>query len=1094
MAQNIQILKSKLTVPHDSGIVYRKRLYPLLDDIRYKRLTVVSAGAGYGKTTLIADAMRHLQLTVVWYRLDRTDRDFNTVMAYLVEGVRESTPNFGEHTQLRMQKADFSSLGREAILKTFIAELESSGQEKLTIVFDDFHLIGESREIKEAMLFLIENAPRSLHLIFISRTEPELSLSRFRAGREVLDIGEEDLIFSLDETRQLFEKLFRVSIPEKNLKTLHRKTEGWISGLILFYNSLRGKSEEKVVKLLDGLKGSQKIIASFLEENVYNIQPESVRNFLKQTSILSRVGADFCDTLLGINDSALILEQLEEKHLFTFPVDEDRKWFIYHHLFQDFLKSRLCSDTDASGIRNLHKSAAQVWEQIDALDEAIEHYVQAEEYASACILLRKMGRSAIAKGCFQLVMSVIDRIPESYLDKEPWVQYSYGRALEFAGNRTQAVSVFNRAMDNFSRQNLEKGARVCLFTLANSYYMTGDFPKADHMLCKLLDKIENNPGFVVSILGSLVFISSHQGRMETADQYFNKAVAIDPELKTGEPLAWLYFNRGFRFCFAGEFKKALDFGFQVDQMCQREKLSYTQVFNYHLISWSLYYLHRYEEGIRYAMTGLEMAKREGYQDTSYAWLLTDLALNVIGSGNGAAAINHCMEAIRIFKEQSTTWGETWAYHILYDAYKADGRPEEAESYLVKGIDLLKNLTLPLQEGMLKKRLAERSLARCDWENARLLLKDCEAAFQSSSLYSAIACFCTARLHWLQRKQAAALKKMKEALSICRHNQYDHIVSQEKDWILPLLDQARSEGIMKDYIDKILSQPGFDTGDEGLQTMTTDRPSAQVFAGSKSHDPKQSDCPALRIQCLGEFRVFRGTEEIGQSCWHSKKALKVFKYLVHSRPHGYVHKEVLIDLIWPDVGPGKASGRLHDALSALRKTLEPGKSGVVKSTYLKREASSYKLCLGEGGAVDVEAFKSLLKQAAAANATAEKIEQYLKAETLYAGDFLEEDRFSNWCEEEREQLKSEYLNLIEQLMSHFEMEQLHEKSIEYAVKYLKKDKYAEHVYQRLMKYYATVNNTSMLSRTYMNCRDNIREGLDQSVSRETEQLYQQLKTR
>ncbi len=1090
MTQGTQILKSKLSLPHDSGIVNRTRLHPLLEEIRARRLTVVTAGAGYGKTTLIAEAVRLLKLKVVWYRLDKSDRDLFTVIVYLIEGIRAHEPAFGKKTELRMETAEYSSLGREAVLKALVMELESVKHTDLTIVFDDLYFIDSSLEIRESMAFLIENAPRSVHFIFISRTDPAFSLSRYRAGRELLDIGEPELAFSLDETRFLYKQLFQVTLQEDKLKTLHSKTEGWISGLILFYNSLRGKSEEKATSLLEKLKGSQKIIARFLEENVYDIQPDGVKDFLKQTAILSRVGPEFCDSLLGITNSSQLLEQLEDKHLFTFPFDEDREWFYYHHLFQDFLKSKLHTDLDDNSIRQLHKRAAQVWEQFGEWEEAMEHYVQAKEFDSVCALLVRLGQSSLARGRIQLIISIIERIPETFLDSNPWVHYNYGRALELSGNRTQAVDVFNRAMQNFSRQNQAKGARVCLYALGSSHYLAGDFRKADQMLRELLEKIENNPRFAISILGSLVFIASHQGRMETADQYFNMALVMIPETQNRDVQAWLYFNQGFRYCFAGDFNKALEFGYQVDEICKREKLSYTQVFNYHLISWSLYYLGRYQGGAQYARKGMEKAKNEGYQDTSYAWLLSDLALNSIGLGNATDAIEYTRSAIRIFKEQGSVWGETWAYHILYDACKADGCPEDAELHLNIGIELLKNMHLPLQEGMLKKRLAERTLSRQEWQVTQSLLRECEKAFHTSSLYLATTHLCSARLHWKRSQQTAAVKKLQKALTICKNKQYDHIIAAEKDWIGPLLLKAYNDGVMKDYVEKTLSQSDFD----GLRELKKDQPPARSATDDISPENSRISQQNLRILCMGEFRLFKDDEEIGQHRWKSKKALMLFKYLIHSRLHGYVHKEVLIDLMWPDISPHKASSRLYDALSALRKTLEPEKKGTARSSYLKREAGSYKLCIGKGGTVDVEAFKSLVKQPSDADAAADTIEGYLAAEALYRGDFLEEDRFSQWCEEERERLKNDYLNLLENIMTYYEKERQHEKCIEFGLKYIKKDKYAEHIYQRLMHYYAFTKNRSMLSKTYENCRKSMLEGLDQPVSSETERLYRRLKSR
>ncbi|MBI4763262.1 MAG: hypothetical protein HY787_01480 [Deltaproteobacteria bacterium] len=1040
-------LKSKLYIPPISEIVERTRLHPLFRKIQKHRLVLVTAGAGYGKSTFVAEAVRNLGIKTVWYRLDSTDRDFIVILNYLIEGLRQHFPDFGQRIYRLLINPDISSLGREIFLKTFILELESAVKNELIIVIDDFHLVQGNKEIKEAIEFLIECLPPEVHLVIISRTNPEFAVSTYRAKREILEIQENDLAFSLPETEQLFSQVCRVDLSNTDLKTLHQKTGGWISGLILFYNSLKEKKRENIDVLLLNLKGTQRMLSDFLEENVYKNQSNKIKVFLKKTSILSRLDPAFCDELLGIDDSRRILHKLLKKHLFTFPLDEEQECFCYHHLFQDYLYSRLQADYDKESIFGLQATAAGMWEERGRIENAIHHYLKAQAYAKACSLLRNFGKTAIAEGRIYLILSLIEQIPDDYLNREPWIQYTYGRTLELLGKRQLAPDIYTKALTAFTSQNQTKGVEVCLSALGLNFYM--------------------------------------------AERYFKEALSFIPHLKKRDVLAWLYFNQGFRHCFAGNFKEAVDYGEQVEEICARQELHYTRVFNYHLLSWSYFYLGLFAEGIENAEKGLLLMERGGYQDTSYAWLLIDYALNSIGQGNPIEAIDRTKTAIRIFQEQGSVWGESWAYHILFDAYKADGRAGEAEEFVKLGIGLLQNIPLPLQEGMLKLRLAELNLERKQWNITSLLLKECENAFKNSKLYLTGVCFLWARFFWQRDERTRAVEHALKGLRISEANQYDIWVAAQKDWIIPLLAQVYEQNELRGYIKKIL----YLIGPQGLKDLLQIQkkkkgPQKDIYSGIIS-EIYVLPSPDLRVQCFGEFKLFKGNEEIKQQQWKSKKALQLFKYLMYHRSHGYIHKDVLIELVWPEVSPSKTSSRLHDALSALRQILEPERKGTAKSSYLLRDKSSYKLFLGDNGSIDAEEFSEIIEQAGLKTDLEESMNLYFQAEMLYRGDFLEEERYVDWCSEERERLKNKYLQLLEEIMSYFEKRHHYEKCIEYAVKYVKVDKYNEYIYQRLMRYYANTGKKSLISATFETCRKSILEGFDTPISSETELLYQEL---
>ncbi|MCU0821434.1 MAG: hypothetical protein MUC95_03045, partial [Spirochaetes bacterium] len=199
MDRRIQVLNSKLAVPYSTETIKRERLYPLLSEIPKKKLTTVIAGAGFGKTTLIAEVSGLFNSDTVWYRVDKSDRDFISFLSYFIAGIKKYYPEFGEKTLNRISRTQKFSKEYESVLTVFLSELEDCISRVMILIIDDYHFIQDSIEINDSLEFIIENLPRLLHVVIISRVDPGLHLSKYRARREVLDIREENILFSISE-------------------------------------------------------------------------------------------------------------------------------------------------------------------------------------------------------------------------------------------------------------------------------------------------------------------------------------------------------------------------------------------------------------------------------------------------------------------------------------------------------------------------------------------------------------------------------------------------------------------------------------------------------------------------------------------------------------------------------------------------------------------------------------------------------------------------------------------------------------------------------------------------------------------------------
>lgn len=443
------ILHSKLIQPGISQTVGRERLRPLLDVLGTKRLTKVVAGAGYGKTTLIAQAVACAPIKTVWYRLDETDTDFVAVLSYLIAGLQTYFPDIGAATYLHISMAQALAREREAILLTFLSEIEHRLREDLIIVLDDYHLINANQEINLSLQFLMDRFSPLVHLVIISRTQPKIKFSRLRAAGDLLEINERHLAFVPDEIESLYKELYGLALDQGKTSLLARKTGGWVAGLILLYHSVQERPHAEIDGIFKNIKGSQRLFAAYLEENVYALLDDRTRAFLCRTSLLSRISADFANQLLHIDNAQAILEDLYERHLFTFPLDEDGHWYTYHHLFQQFLQDKFRS-YGQDAVAQQHQEAAQLWEQYGEEEEALRHYFAGKQVSAACGLLSRMGRRKLLKqGRLQLIDSYLKQIPPELIEHDPSIQYIQARVLELSGRAPAAVKAYTKAYEGF---------------------------------------------------------------------------------------------------------------------------------------------------------------------------------------------------------------------------------------------------------------------------------------------------------------------------------------------------------------------------------------------------------------------------------------------------------------------------------------------------------------------------------------------------------------------------------------------------------------------------------------------------------------------
>ena len=379
------LLATKLHLPRPQpGFVPRPRLLDQLDEALMRGVVLVCAPAGFGKTALLADWVRRAGRPVGWLSLDAGDSDPARFWRHTTAALDTARPGIAERVAPLLGMSAPPSLN--GLVTALINELaDQPGADETLLVLDDYHLI-DSQPVHASLTFLLEHRPPGLHVVLASRADPPLPLARLRVRGQLAELRAADLRFTAEEAAALLREAAGPDLPEAAMAALEARTEGWAAGLRLAALSLRGHAD--VAAFVATFSGSHRFVLDYLAEEVLERQPEQVRGFLLETSLLDRLSGELCDAVTGRSDGQTMLEAIEAAGLFLIPLDEVRGWWRYHHLFADLLRARLQQELPER-VAALHRNAARWHEDHGLADDAVRHAVAAGEVTWAASLIEQ---------------------------------------------------------------------------------------------------------------------------------------------------------------------------------------------------------------------------------------------------------------------------------------------------------------------------------------------------------------------------------------------------------------------------------------------------------------------------------------------------------------------------------------------------------------------------------------------------------------------------------------------------------------------------------------------------------------------------------
>jgi LuxR family maltose regulon positive regulatory protein len=375
-----QLLSTKLFIPPiRPDLVTRTRLIEQLNAGLHRKLSLISAPAGFGKTTLVSEWVQAIggatsPVAIAWLSLDDGDNDITRFLTYFIAALNQAEgrgTTIGEGSLRMLQSPQLPPT--EAILTPLINEIAAI-PDRILLVLDDYHLIN-AHQIHDALSFSLDNIPPQMHLVIATREDPYLPVYRLRAKGQLTELRATDLRFTSFEAAEFLNQVMDLNLSEQDIAALETRTEGWIAGLQLAAISMKGHKDTSA--LIKSFTGSHRYVLDYLMEEVLEQQPENVQTFLLQTAVLNRLTGSLCDALTGQGDGQSTLEYLEHANLFIVPQDNERHWYRYHHLFAELLRQRL-RQTQPDWVPILLQLASVWYEENGFIDEAIEYALLAE--------------------------------------------------------------------------------------------------------------------------------------------------------------------------------------------------------------------------------------------------------------------------------------------------------------------------------------------------------------------------------------------------------------------------------------------------------------------------------------------------------------------------------------------------------------------------------------------------------------------------------------------------------------------------------------------------------------------------------------------
>jgi len=1063
------LLNTKFSPPPGSGNLPRPYLIQWLDNHSQRRLILISAPPGYGKTTLLAEFLSGHVGPAAWYQLEASDSDPTVFLTYFIESIRRArlganiSGDIGQNAQALLDSAE-TGISPRRIMTVLINELAEQVSAPLLLVLEDYHFVA-SPIVHHLVDFFLENLPPPLHVIISTRADPPLSLARYRARGFMAELRANELRFRDDEIATLLCRDVPGLSPE-SLNLLCEKTEGWAAALQIVRSSLTGQDAEAAHEIIASLSGSHRYIFEYLAGEIFRRQSQERQNFLLQTAILSHMDAASCNAVGGIDNAQVMLEELESQNLFLTSLDAERQWYRYHFLFREFLLSKLNREY-ADQIISLERRAGAYFEAQSEFETAFLHYASSKDYQSAARVASSFASDYVERGRVEVLHRYLDMLPLDTLQANPELLLQHGNAHCRLGEAGLAIASYENARSCFEAQNNKSGNSRALTRLAEVHRAQGNYRQADTLAIQALEAAPANDHTArAKALMALAKSTGFLSGMDRGQELAELAVMEARKSNLLSPLSRASFLQSLgQICWwHGDPQSAVEYAKEALLLAPFEFSPIAAQACLLLVSPHLYW-REFETALHYAERGLEIAQ------TLHLNELLPAAYTALGNvltrrGETARAEASLRQSVELAQQLGmASYEQLMATgYLAYNLY-SQGRVDEAWQ-LAEGVLWAYTGNPDAYEAFVcRSVLADIALEKNQLNHAETLFNELAQIGQRRQFRIPLAMvyFGLAYIHLVTDQKESGLEHAYKALELIEPTRAIQLFIDQGERSRVVCTALKESGLVSPFLERVL---------ENLPGKRKQLPI--VFA----------DHLVITVKCLGSFRVFAGNQEITQERWVSGKARDLLAYFVTFRGE-HILAERAFDAIWAEK-TGRGLTAFHTALSRLRSALKTGENS---PRPVLVEAGEYRLDAARFS-IDVDEFDTALAKARVARNDEIAARFLEQAINLYKGEYLQ-NLYYDWLFPERRRLVQAYLGALSALAEHHFTHKRYTRSLELFERALRVDNLQEDVHCQALKVYAALGDRAGLLNQYQEMKNIFAKELDMEPLQSTTVLFKSL---
>jgi len=1074
---SIPLSQTKIIVPkRRDEILTRARLLELLNKLLDKRLILISAPAGYGKTSLLIDYANHAEMPLCWLSLDALDQDPQRFVAYLIAAIAHVFPKFGRQSTAALSNITSLEDDIERLIVTLVNEIYERVSEHFILVLDDYQFVNDTPAIRDFVNRFAQLVGENCHLILSSRKVVSLPDAILMIARDqVGGLGPLELAFEAEEIQALFEQNYHQHISAVTAEELVQQTEGWITGLQLSNPSMaKGISDRLRAARAAGVE-----LFDYLSQEVLDQLSPELRNFLLRTSLLDEFDADLCEAVLSPltpdqpNDWKQMIASVRLNNLFVLPVGPNGKWLRYHHLFQDFLNVRI-REEHPELVEPILLRLAQVHEQNGDLEKSYHAYQQLADINALADLVERAGTTLLYNDRLITLSGWLEYLPDQFIRTHPVLLSLQGAVAVVKGKVQSGLSLLDQAEAAFQSTGDVTNHALTLMRRAFAHQHLGNYTaslsdaEAALRLTAEDDSLKSIRAEAIRVKG----LSLHRiGQVSQAVECLAQSLAIYTELNETHIIPRIQMELGMAYRATGDCTTAHSYYEQALLLWQKEGNLFWQASLSNNMGVMYHFQGEYEQAVRTLEEGLSCARRSGHARME--------AMNLVSLGDLYAELEEwgaAQQAYQQAQEIASHINDTFLNRYLTMAQAGIARVRGAYGQARLLLDLAQEQITRsgsnYEKGLLHLERGRFLLAADNSQEAIYDLQASEQCFVQGDLFIEMGwsrLWLAAAYNRLNNKDEAK-KSLQAALSAVHSGKPAHSLMMVARQIRPWLSNLQDDPEFGNTFQALLKEAAqMDTQLPALRRRLRRMTSAVPLSS-----------PRLTVRAFGKAQVKVNGKLVSSSQWQTQEARKLFFYFLNAA-QAMTKEQVGLEF-WPDLSPSQLKVKFKNNIYRLRRALGQDAILFENNLYQFNHTLDYEY--------DVGTFETQIAHAKAAQDIRERIAYYQSAVALVKGSYLE-DIDTVWVETERERLRREYISALLSLAVLYLESGDATRALQACQRAIASDACLEEGYRLTMRIYAAMGDHAAIARQYQACKEALESELGVPPSPETEELYKSL---